>query len=253
MNFIKALFGEGSKRAKEAAADVLLTVAPEYANDVHIETVRLELVDVVTKVEVAEDFLETELEQTKVERDKVENGMVALEILQQDLVTSTDDAEKAEIEADMSNLMDEIEQAQVELDRELSEDIEAREDLDFWRVREKELSDYLKNTKNNSEQVLKAIARQELNTQRAKDREKHGKDSVFSDTIDQAMQKKLADLKLQEKVANRMTTLTSVHSVTQTSDRVKAAMAKAKGEVDTSNRSIQDRIADFKQKKEGKG
>ena len=248
-NLLKALFGVGAKNAKEAAVDLLVLVAPETAGEVHIEKVRLELEDVTKKVVVAEDFLENELDETKVEQEKVTNGMSALEILQQDLATATDDAVKAEIEADMSNLMDEVEQAQTELDREIKEDADARLDLDFWKNRQQELADYLKKTKNTTESVRKEIERQELSTQRAQDRAKHGSSSSHvQSSIDDAMQRRLAELKQQEKVSDQMTKFTSDQSITQTSDRVKAAMAKAKGEVSTSNQTVNDRLAAFKQK-----
>lgn len=247
MSFFTKFFGVKGSQISQAAADLIVNIDPESASEAEIEVIREDLEEVTTKVVVAESYLEKELEETAAEQTKVDNALLALEILQQDFDAAKGKTKSA-IEADMVSLIGELEEAQVELDREKQEDAEAREDLDFWRARQKELADYLKKTKKTSAQLIKTLERQEASTKRAKEREKFGEAGKVESTATSAMERRLAELKAQEKVSVQMTTLTSDTSVTQTSDRVKDALARAKGEVDTSKMTPQERIAAFKAK-----
>lgn len=247
MSFLTKFFGVKGKQIKEGAANILVSIDPESASEAEVEAIREDLEEVTEKVVIAEIYLEKESAETKVEEDKVNNAMGALEILQADFETA-EGSEKSAIEADMIGLMDEVDEASSELERELQEDAEAKEDLDFWKTRQKELADYLKKTKNNGQKVIKALERQKAATKRAKEREKFGEAGHTESTASSAMERKLAQLKAEERVSTQMTDLTSDKSITKSSDRVKAAMAKARGEVDTSKMSLQDRMTQMKEK-----
>lgn len=244
MGFFAKLFGVKVKDAREALEEAVVSLDPEAAGEAEIEEWKEELNKISTFVVKAQQEYDRELKETDSWKKRLDESMEALEILESEY-NSAEGTEKAELEVALNELMNEIDEANSEYERELVEDTEAKEYLDELLQREKEIADTLRKAEKTLKDVQRSVETQKMRTDRAKEKaEALRSGGKKLGTASRILQKQLEELKTEEAVAKRATTFMSDSSVTQTNDRVKSALAKARGEGSAS--SVSDRLASFK-------
>lgn len=244
MGFFAKLFGVKAREVKDALEEAVVSLDPEAAGEAEIEEWKDELSKISTFVVKAQQEYDRELKETNSWKKRLNESMEALEILEGQYNTA-EGVEKAELEVALNELMSEIDESNSEYERELIEDAEAKEYLNELLQREKEIADTLKQAAKTLTDVQRSVETQKMRTDRAKEKSEALRTGGKKlGTASRILQKQLEELKTEEAVAKRASAFMSDSSVTQTNDRVKLALAKARGEASAT--SVSDRLASFK-------
>jgi chromosome segregation ATPase len=243
MGFWSKLFGVKAKEATQALEEAIVSLDPQAAGEAEIEEYREELKKISTFVVKAQKEYEKELLETKEWKNKIDESMMALEILESEHNKTENPTEKSEIEKAINALMSEVEEAHSEYERELQEDNEAKEYLDELLKREQEISQTLKEAQKVLTSVQRGYETQKIRTQRAKEREEALKNGGKKlGTASRILSKEIEKLKVEEGVSQRFTKLSQDTSVTQNNDRVKEALKRAKNGNKAEELSISSRL-----------
>jgi chromosome segregation ATPase len=233
----------------KSVTSTIVAIDPEGASEAQLDMMLEKLSELSQKVAKYRRLYEKDLQETAEWKQKLNDTISALEVLEQDLASATgSNADK--IGEAIDRLLDEVEKIEGEITREEQEDQEALEVLQAYEEAEKDLAEKIKIAKKQLEslnrnletaQARKEMAEERLNAQ--KELDGLGSSVNALDIASQEMEKELNRLKEEEEALKSQTELLKGHTEEE-NDLISSALARAKGEEKSSSRA--DRLAKLK-------
>jgi chromosome segregation ATPase len=255
MGFMGFFKNFGKVKANDIGKNIMEKVAawdPDGASAAEIESMS-ERLDKITR-----DVAEARAAYTKEQREADEaqslynKRLQAAEILQKDMESSTDEAEKTEISTALNELVNELEEMAPDVTREKEEADEAKAFMEELEELAKIAADKLKTAKKSLDQAKRDMKRAKIREERANDRaDQTAKLAGFKEDTDKlgsaldAMRREADKANTKAEALNMKTKLLAPTKAEKENSRIEAALKRASGGSAESS-SITDRLAALK-------
>ena len=249
MGFLSFLGFYSKEKVNEIARDVtskIVSIDPEGASEAQLNMMLEKLSEISKNVAKYRRAYQKDLAETKDWKDRLNSTISALEVLEGDLATASD-SKADQIGEVIDGLLDEVEKIEVEIAREESEDIEAKEILETFEKAETSLAEKIKTARINLREMTQQIEKAKIKRDMAEDRFKAEKENQgFGNSLDSLtiandyMEKELNRLKDEEEALKSQTELFK-EDENPHKDMIADALARADGGAKSSSRT--DRLA----------
>jgi chromosome segregation ATPase len=257
MSFLNFLGFYSKQKANDLARDVtssIVSLDPEGASEAQLNMMMDKLHEISVNVAKYRRAYEKDVQETEGWKERLNQTISAIEILQNDLDRTTSERDIRDIGDAIDSLLDEVEKIEVEIAREEAEDLEAKEILDTYEEAEKNLAEKIKVARENlrklSSGIERAKARKEMAEERLRaEREKQGLDnSLDSLTIaSDHMNRELERLENEESAIKSQAELLKDRNPFSGDSVVADALARAKGEAKSLSRA--DRLKKLRERR----
>jgi len=255
MGFLSFLGFYSKQKVNDIAKDVTSTIVsidPEGASEAQLNMMLEKLSDISKNVAKYRRAYQKDLAETQEWKDKFNQTISALEVLEQDLATA-ETSKAVQIGDAIDSLLDEVEKIEVEISREEAEDIEAKEILDTFEKAEKDLAEKIKSARANLRKMTQQIEQAKVKKEMAEERLEARKEAQgFGNSLDSLtiandyMEKELNKLQDEENALKSQAELLK-DKENPHSDLVADALARANGESRNSSRA--ERLAKLRAKR----
>jgi len=255
MGFLSFLGFYSKQKVNDIAKDVTSTIVsidPEGASEAQLNMMLEKLSDISKNVAKYRRAYQKDLSETQEWKDKFNQTISALEVLEQDLATA-ETSKAVQIGDAIDSLLDEVEKIESEISREEAEDIEAKEILDTFEKAEKDLAEKIKSARENLRKMTQQIEKAKVKKEMAEERLEARKEAQgFGNSLDSLtiandfMEKELNKLQDEENALKSQAELLK-DKENPHSDLVADALARANGNSRNSSRA--ERIAKLRAKR----
>ena len=255
MGFLCFLGFYSKQKVNDIAKDVTSTIVsidPEGASEAQLNMMLEKLSDISKNVAKYRRAYQKDLTETQDWKDKFNQTISALEVLEQDLATA-ETSKAVQIGDAIDSLLDEVEKIESEISREEAEDIEAKEILDTFEKAEKDLAEKIKLARENLRKMTQQIEKAKVKKEMAEERLEARKEAQgFGNSLDSLtiandyMEKELNKLQDEENALKSQAELLK-DKENPHSDLVAEALSRANGETRTSSRA--ERLAQLRAKR----
>jgi|GEM_PF-3634187 len=237
---ILSFFGfYGKSKVKEVAESVTSTIVgidPEGASEAQLNMMLQKLTEISKKVAQYQRAYERDLKETEEVENRLNRAVSALQILEKDLESATG-SRANEIGSAMDRLLDEVDKLDAEVEREKSEDRDAKEILDTYQKAEKDLANKIRKAKDSlkklSTQIDQAKVRKEMAEEKLKaQKESSGFDNSLNslDIANSYMEKELQKIQDEESAMRSQAELLKGDEPIDNDDIIAQALRKADGD-----------------------
>jgi len=255
MSFLSFLGFYSKEKVNSVAREVtsaIVSIDPDGASEAQLNMMLEKLSDISKNVAKYRRAYEKDLAETEEWKNRLNRTISAIEVLEKDINNSSG-SQADKIGDAIDSLLDEVEKIEVEISREESEDVEAKEILETYEKAEKSLAEKIKTARSNLRKMAQQLESAKAKKEMAEERLKAEKDTQgLGDSLDSLtiandyMEKELNKLKDEEEALKSQTELLKDQENPH-DDLIADALARANEESRTSSRT--DRLAKLRAKR----
>lgn len=257
MSFLSFFGFYSKKKINDVARDVtskIVSIDPEGATEAQLNMMLEKLHEISKSVARYRRAYEKDLQETEDWKKRLDETISAIDILQSDFESSSSESEKRDISKAIDKLLDEVDRIEKEVEREESEDRDAKEILDTYLEAEKDLAEKIKSARDSMKTLSRKIetaktkrdiAKEKLKAEREKDGLLHSINSLS--LANDYMKIELEQLQEEEEALRSQRELLSTEQKSDENKMVQDALSRVRK--DSNSLSRADRLAKLKEKR----